>query len=281
MPLRANGTHAVQRADLETLGGLEGGGNLVYSKRLGWHLSVSKKAVAANTEAAAPTGGRPAKRRRPRAPRLHVHLLLGSKDAASRLALHCVFATEPRLLNRLHLITLCLLLMISSFSCWGMHSASVSHEGKEATSTAVSCCLMTSFLVRVDTGASREMRPAYCLNAGALDVTLPDGCWAVGGSKSNVLCMTNELARWNLQLEEAANECRVLTVQMLSGLQQQLAQHRPYICMLLDALTLLDFLSGYVAFMDARLGTSFCRPALCPHVGAANPAPLSIADLLE
>ena len=56
---------------------------------------------------------------------------------------------------------------------------------------------------------------------------MPQGCWELGSSKGHVLCMTNELAAWNLQMDEAAKECLVLTMQMLAGLQDELAERRP------------------------------------------------------
>jgi MutS domain V len=100
-------------------------------------------------------------------------------------------------------------------------------------------------------------------------VSLPSGCWELGSSKTQVLCMTNDLASWNLQLDEAAKECQVLTMQMLSGLEEQLAQRRMYVCMLLDALTLLDLLSGFVAYMtDRKSSAAFCRPVISSQKGA-------------
>jgi hypothetical protein len=99
-------------------------------------------------------------------------------------------------------------------------------------------------------------------------ICFPPGSWEVGSSKGQVLCMTHNLAACNLQLNEASTECQVLTAQLLSGLQQELASRWPYICMLLDALTLLDLLSGFVAFMTAQKdSTGFCRPTLCPQKG--------------
>lgn len=81
--------------------------------------------------------------------------------------------------------------------------------------------------------------------------------------------MSNALSAWNLQLDEAAKECQALTMQMLMGLQQELAAKRNCICMLLDALTLLDFLSGAVAFMKSRQqAAAFCRPQVSLRAGA-------------
>lgn len=107
-------------------------------------------------------------------------------------------------------------------------------------------------------------------SAGEAGLAIPAGCWQVGSSKAAVLCMTNTLSAWNLQLDEAANECQALTMQMLTGLQEELASKRSYICMLLDALTLLDLLSGAVAFMAGRKhAATFCCPHICSQAGGS------------
>ena len=81
--------------------------------------------------------------------------------------------------------------------------------------------------------------------------------------------MTNKLNAWNLQLNEAAKECQALTMQILLGLSEELTSRRPFVCMLLDAVSLLDFLSGYVAYMTARKDqTSYCQPMLSEHASA-------------
>lgn len=97
---------------------------------------------------------------------------------------------------------------------------------------------------------------------------LPSGCWELSSTKTKVLCMSDAVATWNLRIEEAAKECQVLTTQLLLGLREELLSRRPAICALLDTLALLDFLSGYVAYMHAQKEhAAFCRPVICAQTG--------------
>lgn len=96
--------------------------------------------------------------------------------------------------------------------------------------------------------------------------------------------MTNELASWNLRIDEMANQCQALTVQLLMGLRSKVLAHRHTISSVLDALSLLDLLSGYVAYMNAKTGfTNFARPIICPYAGVQllhKPVKLNIVGAL-
>jgi DNA mismatch repair ATPase MutS len=97
---------------------------------------------------------------------------------------------------------------------------------------------------------------------------VPKNCWEVSNMKTKVICMTNKLASWNLRIEEVASQCQKLTVQLLMGLRSKMLSHRQRICSMLDALTLLDFLSGYVSYMTSTASCkSFTRPVICPIAG--------------
>lgn len=81
--------------------------------------------------------------------------------------------------------------------------------------------------------------------------------------------MTNELAEWNANIKRAAEDCAVLASQILTALQAELEKHRNDLVQALDSIALLDFLSGYVAYMNSQQETaSFCKPLLTRHPGA-------------
>jgi DNA mismatch repair protein MutS len=63
---------------------------------------------------------------------------------------------------------------------------------------------------------------------------------------------------------------QVLTLQILLGLQAELAAKRPMICMLLDSLALLDVLSGFVKYMEVQSHVSFAAPSLAPRPGTLS-----------
>ena len=70
--------------------------------------------------------------------------------------------------------------------------------------------------------------------AGA-DITLPHGCWQLHANKTNVLCMTHELAEWNGHLNHAAQECAMLASQVLFSLQEAVEQRQSDLLRVLDS----------------------------------------------
>lgn len=82
--------------------------------------------------------------------------------------------------------------------------------------------------------------------------------------------MTNELSQWNASIKRTADDCSVLASQILAGLQESIEQCRGNLVQALDSISLLDFLSGYVAYMHSRQEvTTYCRPVISPHAGAS------------
>lgn len=101
------------------------------------------------------------------------------------------------------------------------------------------------------------------------EITLPQGVWQLHANKTTVLCMTHELAEWNEHLNHAAQECAMLSSQVLVSLQEAIEQRLSDLLQVLDSLALLDLLSGFVSYMQARKATcSFCRPTLCQQSGS-------------
>lgn len=99
---------------------------------------------------------------------------------------------------------------------------------------------------------------------------LPKQCWRLHTNKKSVLCMTNELSEWNASIKRTADDCSVLASQILAGLQENVEQCHGNLVQVLDSISLLDFLSGYVAYMHSQQDiTTYCRPVLSPHAGAS------------
>lgn len=100
---------------------------------------------------------------------------------------------------------------------------------------------------------------------------LPDGYWEIDRFKQSIKCVSAALSSWNQQIHSKSSDCEVLTLQILLGLQSTLAPYRPAICVLLDALALLDMLSGFVqyaAHVESQGPTTFIPPGLVDHPGA-------------
>lgn len=103
--------------------------------------------------------------------------------------------------------------------------------------------------------------------AGA-SITLPQGYWQLHANKTQVLCMTHELAEWNDHLNHAAQECAMLASQVLVSLQDAIEKRMSDLLQVLDSLALLDVLSGFVAYMQSQSSMcSFSRPTLCKERG--------------
>jgi hypothetical protein len=116
---------------------------------------------------------------------------------------------------------------------------------------------------KLDSTSPRMLECAQsCWIAGG-DYTLPHGYWKMHTTKKSILCMTNELAEWNEQINNAAHECGVLASNVLMTVQEAIEQQSSKLMQVLDSLALLDMLSGFVSYMESRKAFGpFCRPKL-------------------
>lgn len=86
--------------------------------------------------------------------------------------------------------------------------------------------------------------------------------------------MTNELAEWNASIKRSVDDCSVLASQILAGLQANIEQCRSNLVQALDSIALLDFLSGYVAYMHSHDEiATYSKPVLSANAGVQQNPP--------